>query len=320
MIKKALVCIILIFKFLNPLAAGNDSLNVRHENYFRYTYDNDFFNATDRYYTQGVRLELVLNTLQRNPVSKALLRFEGKNNYHGIAFERDGFTPRSIRVDSVYRGERPYAGFSVLSFFLISLDKAGKQKLYSQLELGVIGPLSMGEEEQKYIHRKLKNIQPLGWEHQVRNDIVLNYTARYEKGLVSHPNVELIGLVEARAGTLYDDASTGFMMRLGIMHGYFDNPGLSKTPGTRKFQCYFFTRLIVKGVAYNATMQGGIFNRSSPHIISSAQITRIVGLAAAGIVISYKRLSLEYSKSYITPEFNGGLYHGWGRAGINVCF
>jgi lipid A 3-O-deacylase len=203
-------------------AQVNDSVLQKPENYFRYNYDNDFFSATDRYYTQGVRLVLILNSLRKNPVAKLFFRVNRTaKNYHGIAFQRDGFTPRSIRHDSVFYGERPYASVCFLSSFLISFDKEKQQKVYSQLDLGVIGPNAKGEEEQKYIHRKLKNIQPLGWEYQVANDIVLNYTLQYEKGFLIKRNVEFIGLIEGRLGTLYDDISMGSTIRLGVMQEYF---------------------------------------------------------------------------------------------------
>lgn len=298
-----------------------DSIAPKQENYFRYNYDNDFFSATDRYYTQGVRLELILNPLRKNPVSKLLPRInKTARNYYGIAFERDGFTPRSIRHDSIYYGERPYAGISFLSSFLLSIDKEKQQRLYSQLDLGIIGPASLGKEEQQYIHRKLKNIQPLGWEYQVANDVVVNYTLQYEKGFLMRKHVEFIGMMEARAGTLYDDVSMGGTLRIGKMHGYFDNLGLSKDGSHNKFQCYIFLREKVKAVGYNATMQGGAFNKSSVYTLRVGEISRVVGTAYVGIVIAYKRVSIEYTKAYITQEFISGLSHGWGHCNISVCF
>jgi hypothetical protein len=314
----ALILLLIFFRTAFPAGAG-DSAAVKNENYFRYTYDNDFFNATDRYYTQGVRFELILNPLKYNPLSRLLPGIpKASKNYSGIAFERDGFTPRSIRVDSIYR-ERPFAGISFLSSFRISLSKEKKQSLYSQLDLGIIGPWSRGAEEQKYIHAKLDNIQPLGWENQIANDVVVNYTMRYEKGILMRKYIEFIGMLEARAGTLYDDVSVGAILRFGLMHGYFNNAGLSKKDD-RKFQCYIFLRGKAKAVGYNATLQGGMFNKSSIYTLEAREISRLVGTGSGGIMIAYKRVSLEYSRSYISAEFSDGLCHGWGRVGINVCF
>jgi hypothetical protein len=301
-------------------AQVKDSIPQKVENYFRYNYDNDFFSATDRYYTQGIRFELILNAFKHNPVSALLPRLnKNTKNYYGIAFERDGFTPRSIRHDSVYYGERPYAGTTFLSSFRYSVDTLKKQRLFSQLDLGIIGPASLGKEEQQYIHRKLKNIQPLGWQHQVANDIVVNYTLQYEKGIFMRKGIELIGMAEVRAGTLYDDASIGGTLRVGRMQPYFNNLGLSKV-GNKRFQWYLFARGRVKAVGYNATMQGGVFNKSSEYTLRDSEITRIVGLGYVGVVIAYKRVSLEYTKAYISREFVTGLEHGWGHCNVSVCF
>src|SRR4051812_30786752 len=82
--------------------------NLSPESYFKFNYDNDFFSATDRYYTQGIRVELSMPMFKYNPFSKVLLRLKNAKNYYGIAIEHDGFTPKSIRHDTVFVGERPY--------------------------------------------------------------------------------------------------------------------------------------------------------------------------------------------------------------------
>jgi lipid A 3-O-deacylase len=291
------------------------------ENYFRSTYDNDFFSATDRYYTQGVRLELILHVFKKNPLSRILIPIKpDSRNYYGVAFERDGFTPRSIRHDSIFYGERPYAGISFLSFFLVSSDKERKQRLSTYLDLGIIGPRSLGAEEQMYIHRKLRNIQPLGWQYQIANDIIVNYKIKYEKGLIQHKNFELMGFLEGRAGTLYDDLSLGSIIRIGRLQNYFDNLGTARFSSGRKFQCYLMFQGSVKGVVYNATMQGGVFNRGSVYTLDAGEIARIIAIGYGGIVIAYKRISLEYTKAYTSREFYTGLNHSWGRCNISVSF
>jgi hypothetical protein len=298
-----------------------DSVALAHENYFRYTYDNDFFSATDRYYTQGVRLELILQGFKYNPVRCLLIPLNHTTKkYYGLAFERDGFTPRSIRHDSIYFGERPYAGLSYLSSFIMSLDSVKNQKMTSCLDLGIIGPASLGAEEQMFIHKKLNNIQPLGWEYQIANDVVINYKVKYEKGLIQSKSFEVIGLVEGRAGTLYDDLSLGGTIRVGRLKNYFADLGTARFSRNRKLQFYFLLQGALKGVAYNATMQGGAFNHSSVHTLGSDEVNRLVLTYSGGVVFAYKRLSIEYTKAYITKEFYNGLNHGWGHCYITVCF
>ncbi|MCW3083112.1 MAG: outer membrane protein [Bacteroidetes bacterium] len=290
------------------------------ESYFKFNYDNDFFSATDRYYTQGIRVELSMPMFKYNPFSKVLLKLKTAKNYYGIAIEHDGFTPKSIRHDTVFVGERPYACTAFLSNFLISTDPVKLQRLTTQLDLGIIGPNAKGAEMQKGIHKALNNIQPLGWQYQVANDVVINYNIEYEKGFLALKHFEFIGQAGLRAGTLYDDVNMGAMMRVGWMQPYFENLGMTKHATTHKFQCYVFLKENVRAVQYNATMQGGVFEKNSVYTIRVSDMQRVVGTGEVGIVIAYKRVSIEYTKFYISPEFYGGLPHGWGHCVITVCF
>lgn len=303
------------------MTAQTDSLKTK-ERLFRYTYENDFFSATDRYYTQGIYFELILPSFKKAIFSKTLIPLRHANiNYYGINIERQGFTPVSISHEGIFYGERPFACVFYLSHSLISINTQKRIRLNTKLDLGIIGPMAKGEEEQKAIHKSLVNIQPLGWENQIANDYVVNYDLLYEKGVIEKKHLEIVGLAGCRAGTLYDDISGGVLIRAGWMNSYFENLGIVKhSQAKKKFRCTLFARGEVKIVGYNATMQGGVFNKKSIYTLPDSNITRVVATTSAGITISYKRLSLEYAKFYITPEFKNGVDHGWGHIVIFFCF
>lgn len=285
----------------------------------RFTYDNDFFSATDRYYTQGVRFEYIAPVFQRSPVNHILVKDKSALLFAGLAIERDGFTPSSIRIDSIPIGNRPYAATSFLSSFIISVNRETHTRLTSQFDIGIIGPASGGKEEQTAIHNAINGLPPLGWQYQVANDVVLNYTLQYEKGIVNHDCFQLTGLTQARLGTLFTDASAGALIRAGIMNDYFSNLGITTQNDLRKFQVYGFAKAIGKVVGYNASMQGGLFNESI-YTLTSNEINRTTAQVFYGIVIAYKRLQLEYTKAHITKEFKNGKVHGWGHCAIAFCF
>ncbi|MES2561041.1 MAG: lipid A deacylase LpxR family protein [Bacteroidota bacterium] len=286
----------------------------------RVSYDNDFFSATDQYYTQGVRLEYIAPVFQHSPVRYVLLHPQYVSTaYAGIAIERDGFTPSGIRIDRIPYGDRPYAGTMFVSQFSIIFNREKCTRIFSQVDLGMMGPVVGGKEEQTGIHRAIGNILPLGWEYQIANDVIVNYTAQLEKGIVHQHHVTLTGFTQARAGTIYTDASMGTMIRVGLMNDYFSNLGITKSEGSRKIQCYGFTRASGKAVAYNATMQGGLFSEST-YTLPSSSIKRWVLQGSYGIIIAYKRLQLEYTKIHISPEYKNGLSHGWGHCNISFCF
>jgi lipid A 3-O-deacylase len=321
--------VLLFFTFLSAAAfsqsADTLALPPETEGYFRFMYENDFFSATDRYYTQGIQVVFIHKLVKYSPLSKTLIPL-GKNsrNYYGIQAEQDCFTPRSIRHEEIFYGERPFCATAFVSHSLRSLDPVKKQSLNTQLDIGGLGPCARCEDEQKAIHKALVNIYPLGWEHQIRNDVILNYRASFEKGIVNTRSFELMGITAARLGTLYTDLGLGIHARFGKMNPYFNNLGLSKSPwkkkSNHKFSAYAFLKANGRLVGYNASLQGGLFNRTSVYTVSPGNVSRVVIDGMGGVVMAYKRVSLEYSKAYITPEFKGGFDHGWGRCVITVCF
>jgi lipid A 3-O-deacylase len=295
----------------------------RTENYVRLQYDNDFFSATDRYYTQGIQLSIIHRMIKYSPISFALIPLNKKAlNYYGLHFSQDCFTPKSIRYDTLNYLERPFAATFFMSHTLNSLNPEKKIALQTQLDLGVIGPCALCEEEQKAIHRSLVNIQPLGWVNQLQTNYIINYHGKFEKGLFSKKHREIIGNAAMRLGTLYTDLSVGLTGRMGFFSAYFNNLGMDKYAIERKsnFQFYGILKGNVKAVAYNATLQGGMFNDQSVYTISDNRVTRVVMDGMAGIVLTYKRIGLEYSKFYLSKEFKEGIEQRWGRCVITYCF
>ena len=97
------------------------------ENYIRLNYDNDFFSATDRYYTQGINLTIIHPIARYSPISRLLIPLNKKAlNYYGLIFTQDCFTPRSIRYDTINYFERPYAATFFVSHFLTSINSSKK--------------------------------------------------------------------------------------------------------------------------------------------------------------------------------------------------
>jgi lipid A 3-O-deacylase len=312
--------IIILLVMGNALRAQVPDSLPKPESYFKINYDNDFFSATDRYYTQGIQVQFINRIMRYSPFSYALIRLGKRSrNYYGLNLEQDCFTPKSIRYDTINYLERPFAATAFFSHFLVSLDAERKQLLQTQLDLGVLGPCARCEDEQKAIHKALVNIRPLGWEAQIAEDYIINYRVKYEKALLYSPYAELMANGAIRAGTLYTDGSLGINFRAGWMNPYFNNLGIEKNGG-RKFQLYVFFRANARAVGYNATMQGGLFHTNSVFKIPDKDISRLVYDGTAGVHLVIKHVQLEYSRSYITPEFIRGVDHGWGRVAVAVCF
>lgn len=150
--------------------------------WFRFQYDNDFFHATDRYYTQGIKLELAAPFMHRSPVCHLLVDLgEGTMKRQVFFAQQDCFTPSSIRRDTILRTDRPFAAVLYIGQRSISNDTERKRTLTTAISLGVIGPCAVCAEEQVGIHRALDNIAPLGWQFQVGSDVILNYSAAMDQ-------------------------------------------------------------------------------------------------------------------------------------------
>lgn len=288
------------------------------ENYIKFNYENDFFTATDRYYTQGIQLTVIHQAIKYSPISKALIRLKNATlNYYGVTLEQNCFTPRSIRhLEGIYFEERPYTGTFFLSHHLASLNYKKQMALKTQLDIGGIGKCARCEDEQKAIHRGLVNIQPLGWEYQLKNDIYFNYKIGFEKGILNLKFLQLFAQTSLRAGTIYDDVSCGLNLRIGLFSNYFKNLGLEKnysTSNSSKYRAFFVVKSNAKAVAYNATLQGGAFSKNNIYTLNANQVTRLVYDAGAYVVLAYKHFGVEYGYFYTTKEFEKGLDHGWGK-------
>ena len=107
---------------------------------------------------------------------------------------------------------------------------------------------------------------------------------------------------------MYDDIGFGFEINSGAIER------------TKKFSIHLFGNIISKAVAYNATLQGGMFNRSSVYTLSGDQLDRVVLNAEGGIVFAFGKADFEYSNSYTTSEFDKAFDHGWGHLSVLIKF
>lgn len=288
--------------------------NMESESYFRFNYDNDYFAATDKNYTQGYSLEFVGPGLIKNPANHLFFRSETGMNRYGIAVEHIGFTPRNIESPEIQEGDRPFAAAIMLKSFMISTNSEKRSRFTSSLSLGIIGPGAFGKEMQVGIHKLTGNVIPQGWRNQIRNDVVLNYEVGYEKQLFRYRNYfSFQSNSRLQAGTLFTNASVGFNSVAGLINSPF-----SSEENQRKFQLYLYAQPLVKIVGYDATLQGGLFNRGSPYIIPSEEVERVVGQINYGVVFQVKGFYLEYTRTTITREFETGNSADWG--GIKLGF
>jgi hypothetical protein len=278
--------------------------------------DNDFLNfrgaGTDRYYTNGVRIDYFFAKKRKAKFPSSILINISKdnNNVYGWGLAQFMFTPQDITLPEIQYEDRPYGGALYAIHSLQSIDTAKKTKITTELFLGVMGSISFAEESQTLVHQIINSPKPEGWDNQVSNDIIINYNITIEKQLLyPSKSILLVGLVETYSGTLYNAAGVGFMLRVGKFNNYFSGIYKSETSTKNKFQLYVFMKPIARVVIGNALLQGGLINQLTEgqegYTLNKDQIERITVLYDVGLTFELPKFSVSFIQKMRTPEFKG---------------
>ncbi|WP_368389779.1 lipid A deacylase LpxR family protein [Maribacter sp. 1_MG-2023] len=258
---------VLLSQKIDHLASFRD---MGSESYFRFNYDNDFFAASDKNYTQGYSFEYANRSLKKNPMNYLFINPKAKYFTYGLALEHIGYTPSDFVSPDIQIDDRPFAAAIYIKSFVIATDTVSKSRLSQSLSLGIIGPGAFGREMQTAIHKLIENKSPGGWDNQIQNDLVLNYKIGYEKQILNYKNLGTIqAITSLQLGTLFTNASVGFNSTVGLIDHPFSRNGTHS-----KIKFYTFAQPTVNIVGFDATLQGGIFTNDNPYTISSKNIER----------------------------------------------
>ncbi len=282
------------------------------EAYFAAIFDNDIFDYTDYYYTNGISLELFHPAIGSSPLSQLLPGLKYSLNYYGLTLTQNMYTPLKLDKAEIRYGDRPFAAYLTLGHQRISLSQDRHRRLESEFTLGVLGPASMGCAAQDMIHSET----PVGWVNQEKNDLVMNYSIRFDQGICSGNNVEVAIVAGGQAGTLYDNIMAGFYLQLGKAndrYGSLFQTTEHQKPFRQRVRYYFALDVKNKMIFYDATLEGGMFNRSSVYTMDGSQVKRFVFLGTAKAGLGFGRYSLVAEQTFLTPEFDGGRHHLWFR-------
>lgn len=290
--------------------------DVAAEEYFRINVENDFFSQSDDDYTHGINLEWIHPVFEKNPAN--YLFFKGENGKHryGIAIEQAWFTPEEITAQDIIFGDHPYSGVFYIKSSMVGDYVAKRFRVKSSFLLGIIGPAAQGEAMQRFAHEVTNNALPEGWSNQIQNDVVLNYNIGVEKLFFAHQdNVQLYGTATGRLGTLYTDVSMGAIAAIGLLNNAF-----SETTNAGAFSFYGYARPRISLIGYNATLQGGVFNRKNVYTIPNDTIERVVGRLDYGVVLKISACYFEFYKVLQTQEYATGSSEGWGGIKFGLKF
>ncbi|MCC9626120.1 lipid A deacylase LpxR family protein [Thalassospira sp. MA62] len=290
--------------------------------------ENDLFTPSnqDRHYTNGVRIAFVspedvapaafLNAAKEIPFFASNGRI--RTSY---SLGQTMYTPEDITIAQEQPDDRPWAGMLYGTAGLLSdtgLQRA-EDSNYSRIDtleltLGVVGPASLADKTQDFVHKVIDSPRPKGWDNQIKNEPIIGLT--YERKYRSWFEADISGIefdatphASATIGNAFTNAEIGTMFRMGFdLPADYGPPRIRPSlPGSDFFvpdlddfpiSGYLFAGVSGRYVARDITLDGNTFANSS-----SVDKEPFVGDLQIGFAMIVGQARLTYTHVYRSPEF-----------------
>jgi len=291
----------------------------KFENEVRFTNDNDLYTSlvNDRYYTNGIFLTYRYISKKSSKTLKKIYSWE---------IAQKMYTPYKSTELHLKEHDRPFAAYLYGAFGVLNTFPNG-HILKSQLQLGVVGPSALGEEMQTFVHNLYGFKKPEGWKYQIQNTLGLNIDLEYTIpiGMSEFKKVDLNFVNNLKAGTVFNELSTGLLGRIGFKplveannSVAFDTHLNAKNSDVSKsIESFFYYKGQVRIVAYDTTLQGSIFNDNSLFTNSSKpfQFFAELGFQATG-----KKTVWKYAFHWHTSKAENLKYRNNNYGTISLAF
>jgi len=180
-------------------------------------FNNDLVFRSDNYYSSGVTIEVFgvasgrWEEARGTPAfGRKLARWLLPVGGPGLVFRENWAigsvitTPEDLREDDPIEGDIPYSALLAAANGWVAFDDdrfAGFQFMF-----GVVGPAALGEFFQKTVHIFSGSEEPQGWENQLDNEPILNFTSMWKWKVWNNPHAD---------GAINLDAAVGNWATLG---------------------------------------------------------------------------------------------------------
>lgn len=295
--------------------------------------ENDMFQGSDGHYTNGVRVVWVPGpdaSTQEWAIKLARLVpwFPEQGEVrHGYAFGQSMFVPSDITIADPPPGERPYAGWL---YGTVGLGvESGKQLDQFGITLGVVGPASLAEQSQKFVHKVVGSDKPQGWDTQLRNEpgVILTYQRSWREFATTTflgNQLDFTPHAGAALGNVFTYANAGVTLRYGkrlpsdygpprIQPGL---PGSTTFAPVSDFGWYLFAGVEGRAIAHNIFLDGNTFRDSR-----SVDKKPLVGDLQFGLVLDWSDIRFSYTHILRTREFRTQEeFDGFGALSVSIKF
>ena len=279
--------------------------------------DNDSYLAqgSDRYYTDGIFI-YYRHALKVKSSSKTL-----SNKILGIEAGQKIFNPQSGYVPGPQYVDRPFAGYLYIGSTLNFLY-SNESNLKLGAQIGVVGPISGAEQTQNFVHKTFGFYTPGGWQYQIKNDAELNLSAEYNKLLLRGTWIDLSLSSYVNLGNGFTGAGAGPLLRLGSFNQLFNSVSTQSTAirnnevkPFHEHELFFYYKPLFNYVAYDATIQGSLFNKNNDPNSQEITLNRepFIFSNQLGLAFTTNHLVFDIAAIFHTKDDKEmGRSHQWG--------
>ena len=282
--------------------------------------ENDLYTSTynDRYYTNGMFLSFKYVSKEKNEnLEKKIFAWE-------IGHEM--YTPNKASTLYIKNHDRPFAGYLYSSFSIHRIYK-NNQSFKTTLQLGVIGSYAFSKELQNFIHGIYGFTKAVGWKHQIKNALALNFNAAYNKFLVKDTSnlYDISWINSGKIGTVFTNITSGFLARAGFKPlqslansiAYNTAINAENTSYFSAVESFIFIKPSIRYAIYDATLQGSFLNTNSE---VTSELVPLVFNLEIGFKFTANRFNFGYTINYNTNKSKNLLFdngHKYGAINLN---
>lgn len=293
------------------------------KNEFGFRSDNDAYLAygQDRYYTNGLFISF------RRAIDQTKLKEKLNKKIWEIEAGHKMYNAQSGNITNIIYVDRPFAAYAYVGGSLNYLYDS-ENSLKISVQAGTIGPNAKGKEAQELLHRIVGFYEIKGWEWQVNNEIALNTTVNYKHFLHRSGSGITDFTIDSYAniGNTFSGVGAGLLFRAGDLKQLFNsaitesavsNRSTSKDLNEREF--FFYAKPMLHYIAYDATIQGGLFNDDKGPVVYDSK--PLVFSQQAGVIYSKNRWTADFSVIFKTKEVQSvAKPHQYGSAALYYRF
>lgn len=277
--------------------------------------ENDIFGITenrDMMYSNGTRFTYTTKESETPEIIKKIadpipsLQVFGesiKPNRYTVEAGQEMYTPDNITSFELQKDQNPFVGYLY--------GKVGKEEItteyrkFSFFSLGTVGPSSLADKTQKFVHKQIGMQKPNGWVNQIDNEPVF----------VHESGIDLRD-IQVNCDSFRFDQTSGYNMKIGtwytgiefnITHRFGQNYEMFSASPNSDWSWHFFNKPYLQLVAKDMTMDGNTFHDSHsvdriPHVYGNefGTILEFKGYALKLYIKTQSKLYEEQDKDWHT--------------------